>query len=84
MWFGQAQGRLQALAERYPLAQETVGTSFDEDRSTHYLKYFYGTVQNGCIRLDVGSSNECYRDKTRQSLLSLWRSNIEMLIDYCS
>ncbi len=84
MWFGQAQGRLQALANRYPLAQETVGTSFDKDRSTHYLKYFYGTVHNGCIRLDVGSSKECYRDTTRQSLLSLWRKNIEALIDYCS
>ena len=84
MWFGQAQGRLQAIAERYPIAQETVGTSFEKDRSSHYLKYFYGTVHNGCIRLDVGSSSECFRDTTRQALMSLWRKNIEKLIDHCN
>lgn len=84
MWFGQAQGRLQAISERYPIAQEAVGTSFDDDKSLHYLKYFYGTVRNGCIHLAVGSSSECYRDTTRQALMSLWRKHIEKLIDHCS
>ena len=84
MWFGQAQGRLQAFADKYPMAQETVGTSFEENRSAHYLQYFYGTVHNGCIRLDISSSSECYHDVSRQALLSLWQQHIESLIDYCA
>lgn len=84
MWFGQAQGRLQAFADKYPMAQETVGTSFEENRSAHYLQYFYGTVHNGCIRLDVSSSCECYHDVSRQAVLSLWQKHIESVIDYCA
>jgi hypothetical protein len=76
-WYGQTHSLMQPLLARYPIASETVESSFEPDQCVLYQLYFYGWVAAGRIRLEVGCSTDRYSDETRAQLLAAWLNATE-------